>query len=403
MTMRPNNGALWWLYGAVVGAVLVAGRIVARENDQLGGSGFVSQRAFEQLLKVRTVEGGSYFQWIRVSRRQTVDLVTFKMCTGWEHLVAGDKLAAPRPFTPAETRVPMKSIQDYLETVKRTVPSLNVRHAWWDETCPMFLLWTIGGALAGGLWPLVRWLSTRHSQTAEPKSLATGSRPDDQSAAAGRELSDADQSRLAALEAEMVAGLAPANEEAFSPAVRAVAEPAPVRSLYGEKVAAPQPMPAKAREYAGEYYPVAKKGPHGFTLIEVLITIGIIVILVAILIPVISRAREHAKQSQCASNLRQIGAGMEIYNQIYRALPLVATNAGVNAAMADVKLVGVMRCPDDEPGTLSYAMNPAYAGLPKAQGNAADPMAFETGAGHSGQYNTVYFDGHVDARPRGMP
>jgi len=45
----------------------------------------------------------------------------------------------------------------------------------------------------------------------------------------------------------------------------------------------------------------------GFTLIELLVVIGILGIIAAILFPVFARARERARQTTCASNLRQIG------------------------------------------------------------------------------------------------
>src|SRR5690349_10204131 len=44
----------------------------------------------------------------------------------------------------------------------------------------------------------------------------------------------------------------------------------------------------------------------GFSLVELLIVLGIIVLLVSILLPAISRAREQAKRVQCLSNMRQL-------------------------------------------------------------------------------------------------
>lgn len=55
--------------------------------------------------------------------------------------------------------------------------------------------------------------------------------------------------------------------------------------------------------------------PNGFTLIELLVVISIIALLIAILLPVIGKAREAAKGVLCLNNQRQLGLGMYVYLQ----------------------------------------------------------------------------------------
>lgn len=51
----------------------------------------------------------------------------------------------------------------------------------------------------------------------------------------------------------------------------------------------------------------------GFTLIELLVVVAIMAVLLAFLLSTLERARESARRAVCASNLRQIGAGWQLY------------------------------------------------------------------------------------------
>jgi prepilin-type N-terminal cleavage/methylation domain-containing protein/prepilin-type processing-associated H-X9-DG protein len=61
--------------------------------------------------------------------------------------------------------------------------------------------------------------------------------------------------------------------------------------------------------------------PRAFTLLELLIVVGIIGVLIALLLPAIQSAREHARRAQCINNLLQLGIGMGNYASTHTVLP----------------------------------------------------------------------------------
>src|SRR5437879_5611225 len=73
----------------------------------------------------------------------------------------------------------------------------------------------------------------------------------------------------------------------------------------------------------------------GFTLVELLVVIGIIAVLISLLLPSLNKARESAKRTQCLSNLRQIAVFLNMYANAYKGVVPLGANSG-GAAGRDV-------------------------------------------------------------------
>jgi prepilin-type processing-associated H-X9-DG protein/prepilin-type N-terminal cleavage/methylation domain-containing protein len=93
---------------------------------------------------------------------------------------------------------------------------------------------------------------------------------------------------------------------------------------------------------------------RAFTLVELLVVVGIISVLIAVLLPALSTARKHAQRVQCAANLRSIGQAIIMYTQLYRCYPSMSVYAGPgrNYAIWPTRLrevlggeMGLFNCP----------------------------------------------------------
>ncbi len=127
----------------------------------------------------------------------------------------------------------------------------------------------------------------------------------------------------------------------------------------------------------------ASRVPAAFTLIELLVVIAIISVLAAILFPAFARAREKARQTSCASNLRQIGvAALQYVQDNDETLPtrgFRTANWGYSwrtELYPYVKSLDVYQCPSNEVAVQPETVNGVTLRFPGSYGS-------NSGGGHT--------------------
>lgn len=106
----------------------------------------------------------------------------------------------------------------------------------------------------------------------------------------------------------------------------------------------------------------------GFTLVELLIVIAVVLVLAAISIPLIGRARLQAQRSQCVSNLRQIGVGLFAYAADHKGQLPVQNWWNNGAAPSALSVGGSSTDPAIKSNGLGFLASMGYLGGPDGVG-----------------------------------
>ncbi|HEX8911631.1 MAG TPA: type II secretion system protein [Humisphaera sp.] len=106
--------------------------------------------------------------------------------------------------------------------------------------------------------------------------------------------------------------------------------------------------------------PSARRPRGAFTLVELLVVIGIVALLMSLLLPTLGRAKEQANRMKCASNLRQIATGALIYaNEHGGKFPRTYHQTG--AGLENSTKGGPTNAPAANPFSLSNPAGPVGA------------------------------------------
>jgi len=105
---------------------------------------------------------------------------------------------------------------------------------------------------------------------------------------------------------------------------------------------------------------------RAFTLVELLVVIGIIAILISVLLPTLSRARESAKKTACLSNVRELGNVFRIYAATFKDAMPIGCVGNDTLSSAERQFSYVVKWESGSAVTVTQMGHLAMAGLAKS-------------------------------------
>ena len=122
---------------------------------------------------------------------------------------------------------------------------------------------------------------------------------------------------------------------------------------------------------------------RGFTLVELLVVIGILALLISILLPALSKAREKANQIKCCAQQRQIVQGMMLHANDHRGyMPLAGqiniATSGLTLASTPADVQDARREKYEYYGTTTLHITSTAAGIGKYLGQGIDFTSKDT-------------------------
>jgi type II secretory pathway pseudopilin PulG len=269
-----------------MGVTLAATCILHGSNQPIGGRGYVSLAELQVAMRLPPVMDRPRLRTITLHHLSTVDVISAELLDPATLTYRTIHVALPPASGPGAG----------LNTVAGAIAPVQIRNAWWESWPFVLGMGGLVGSLMLGLClpvlklPLIR----RHSATVTELHRDTHPpQADGNAVGLGGPSLDHEGDSLTTDGSDRNKQHSPelAVEIAITPLVETPVD----------------------KEYAGEFYPVEKRGRLAFSLLELLIVVGITAVLLVLLLTAMRTARLEAQTTQCAMQLQDLGRALQAY------------------------------------------------------------------------------------------